>query len=184
MSPVSGEWTPGWTAVDSAGGGTGGRGAEKPAPQRTGTPVTQEAEHGELSSHGLGIPSHGDQGDFGGQLGPWAPGLSEEILLGARAPGRQQTNIRLPYPQRPPPGSAGWGQATGQMEQAWKGSGLAGGSGDPSATLYSPELWSGGGDPVGDRPAVTLTHTQVQLQESLTSVLGPQTLGEPRAPAR
>lgn len=87
---------------------------------------------------------------------------------------------RAPSPPRPPPGSVGWGQATGRLEQTWKGSGLAAGSGDPSATLLvSPELWSRGGDPVGDRPAVTPTRAQVRLQVSLTSVLGPQMPGEP-----
>ena len=40
VSPFQEEWTPGWTVVDSAGGCTYGRGAEKPGPQWTGTPVT------------------------------------------------------------------------------------------------------------------------------------------------
>ena len=63
--------------------------------------------------------------------GPLGPRPLRRDPSGDTCPERQQTNFGLPCPQRAPPGSAGW------MEQMWKGSGLAGESGDPSATCWS-----------------------------------------------
>ena len=125
------------------------------------------------------MPTHGDQGGFRGQLGPWAPGHSEEILLGTRAPGRQRTNIGLPRPR-----DHLLGQRVGARRRVgWSRRGKAV-DWLQSPGIRQPPCWSvpscGREE---DTPWGTGLHAQMQLQASLTSVLGPQKSGEPCAPA-